>query len=470
MVTGLALLMTALMVGLNKPAHTDSIDDYLKAQKTAGHIPGLSIAVVQDGKVVKAQGYGLSNPAKKTPATADTVYQIGSLTKQFTAAAILTLAQQGKVGIDNPVSTYVEGIPAAWKPITVRELLNQTSGICSYTDALGDSQDGAAKDYTVSRIIALANTKPLGFTPGSQYAYSNTNYYLLGLVIEKVSGKSYADYMRLTFFGPLGMTQTRMYRPGLVLPTLAVGSLWDGTAVHVNTSVLSPALMFSAGGIVSTVTDLAKWDAALDGDALLNADSKRLLWTPPVLASGAATEYAGGWFVSSVKSHKLIWHNGATSMGFTGAIFKFPADKLTLIVLTNSLDIPGMQTRLPLYSLGLDLAKLYLPDLAKEEQGIPDTDPKTAALLKVVSAQIASGTLDKSLFTPAYQPVLTPEALQPLHDLLAPLGPITSLTLLRREPDGSAVYRARYGTRTVNWLIVVNKDYKISAILGRGAL
>jgi len=249
-----------------------------------------------------------------------------------------------------------------------------------------------------------------------------------------------------------------------VLPNLASGSLWDGKTMQSSSIAFSPTVDFGDGGIISTVIDLAKWNAALDGDTLLNADSKRLLWTPPTLASGTATQYASGWLVTSAAGHKLLWHNGATIAGFTGAIFKFPSDKLTLIVLTNSLDIPGTQTRLPLYSLGLGLAKLYLPDMAKEDQGIPDTDPKTATLLKTVSAQTASGTLDKSLFTPAFQAVLTPEAINPVHALLAPLGPLTSLVLLSRDSNGIAVYQAIYGTTVVNWQIAVDQDHKIALL------
>ena len=461
-----ALLMTAALALLRtaKTTNAAGVDDYLKAQMAAQHIPGLSVAVVQGGKVVKAQGYGLSDVAKKTPAGADTVYQIGSLTKQFTAAAILTLVQQGKIGIDDLASKYVDGTPAAWSAVTVRELLNQTTGIRNYREALVDTLGAAPKDYTAAQVIAMADAKPLLFTPGTQFAYSNTNYHLLGMIVEKASGKSYGDYMRLTFFGPLGMTHTQMARPGLALPNLAAGSLWDGKTMQGSSFAFSPTVDFGDGGIVSTVTDLAKWDAALNGDALLNAGSKRLLWTPPTLVSGAATQYASGWFAESVEGHPLLWHNGATIAGFTGAIFKFPADKLTLIVLTNSLDIPGTQTSIPLRSLGLGLAKLYLPDMAKEDQAIPDTDPQTAALLRTLSAQIASGTLDKSQFTPAFQAILTPAAVAPAHALLAHLGPLTSLMLLSRDSNGIAVYQAAYGTTVVNWQIAVDKDHKIALL------
>ena len=347
----------------------------------------------------------------------------------------------------------------------MRELLNQTSGIRNYREFIPDVlTGGAAKDYTAAQVIQMASTKPLLFAPGTQFAYSNTNYHLLGMIVEKASGKSYGDYLQQTFFGPLGMTATRMEHPGLTLPNLAVGSVWDGKTTQAFPIVFSPTINFGDGGVLSTVRDLIKWNAALDGEALLTPKSKRLLWTPPTLTGGAATEYASGWFSAPVQGHQLRWHNGATIAGFTGAIFKFPADKLTLIVLTNSLDVPSVQTSIPLYSLTLGLAKLYLHDAAKMDAGIPDTDPQTAALLKTALAQIASGKLELSQFTPKMQSLLVPSVVGPVHALLAPLGPLTSLTLIRRASDGSSRYRALYGTTTLDWLIVVDKDHKIAGL------
>ena len=446
--TALFGLTAALLTGLARVAHADSTNDYLKAQMAAQHIPGLSVAVVQNGRVVKTQGYGQADPAAKTAAAPDTVYQIGSLTKQFTAAAVLKLAEQGKIGLDDPVTRYLDGLPAAWKTITVRELLNQTSGIRNYREALALASDPAAavaKDYTAAQVIGLADEKPLLFAPGTQFAYSNTNYHLLGMIVEKVTDHSYGDYLQETFFGPLGMTETRMARPGAAVPNAASSRLWDGEALQPSPLVFSPTIDFGDGGILSSVTDLAKWSAALDGGALLSAGSKRLLWTPPTLASGSPTDYAAGWMRAEVRGHALLWHNGATLAGFTGAIFKFPADHLALVVLTNSFDIPGAQAGLPLYSLTLGLAKSFLPDLAKEDAAIPDPSAQTAALLRKVSAQIAAGTLDHSLFAPALQAALTSAAVDPAHALLAPLGPMTSLSLLRRTEGGIALYRARYG-------------------------
>ena len=447
-----------MLAALAVPVRADSVDDYLRTEMSRRHIPGLSVAVVRDGKVVKVQGYGLADVKAKTPASPETVYEIASLTKQFTAAAILTLAQQGKLGTEDPVSKYIPDTPEAWRGLTLRMLLNQTSGLPNY----GDGLDGAGwrKTYSEAAFVRLAAARPLHFPPGTRFEYSNTNYHLLGLVIEKAGGKAYGDYLHRTFWGPLGMTATRLY--GEAAPGKARGYLWDGRRVLPSRFQVSPTLQIGDSGVLSTVGDLAKWSAALDGDALLTPASKALLWTPPTLPSGASTRYAAGWIAALPDGRRLLWHNGALSTGFSGAFLRFPDDKLTVVALTNLLDLPGLQNSQPMYALTLGLARQALPGLAPPP--VADTDPQTAALLRVVSGQLARGALDKSLFSPAMQAVLTPEAVDPARALLAPLGELTALTLLRREADGTALYRAVYGGTVVNWQIAVDKDHKITGL------
>ena len=211
--------------------------------------------------------------------------------------------------------------------------------------------------------------------------------------------------------------------------------------------------------------DLVKWSAALDSDTLLSAASKRTLWTPPQVSGSTGYAYAAGGIVEKPRGHRLLWHNGETFSGFSSALFKFPDDKLTLIVLVNSLDLPALNKEAGMYALTLGLAKQYLPDLARPVAGIPDTAPQTTALVKTVITQLASGTLDKSPIAPAYSlMVLTPDALASTQAALAPLGPLSSLTLMSRTPDGTSVYRAVYGARAVAWTFVLNKDGKIAAL------
>jgi len=458
--TALALL-TAAWALTGQAAQADSADDYLQAQMAQRHIPGLSVAVVQGGKIVKMRGYGSASLAPARPVTPDTAFNIVSLSKQFTAAAVLKLAQDGRLGVDDEAARFVPGWPTAWKGITVRQLLNQTTGIPNFLDVI--PPDDYGKFYSTEDFLKAAASKPLLFAPGTRFAYSNTNYHLLALVVEKAGGRPYGDFLRDTFFGPLGMTHTRLDDASQTVPNRARGYEWDGTQYVLDTLVLHPSLNFGDRGILSTAPDLAKWNAALDGDGLLTPASKTVLWTPPTLPGGAQAPYAAGWMAQAVGGHRLLWHNGALPFSFSAALMRFPDDRLSVILLANSLK-PADLAGLPSYDLTLGLAKLYLPDLAKADAGIPDSDPQTAALVKTVSAQIAAGTLDPALFAPALRVALTPGAVAPAHALLAPLAPLTSLVLLGRDADGNALYRALYGPVAVRWLIAVDAGHKITAL------
>lgn len=463
--------MTAMMGSLAGAVRADSADDYLESEMSRRHIPGLSVAVMQDGKVVKSQGYGQASMELSTPATASTVYQVGSLTKQFTVAAILRLAQDGKINVDDKTAKYLDGLPASWKGITVRQLLNQTSGIPNYREGL--DMGALLKEYTAADILKMASAKPLLFPPGTLFNYSNTNYHLLGMIVEKVSGKPYGDFLQQRFFRLLGMAATRMDDPGAVVPNRARGCLWDGTALQNGVFTFSPTLTFGDDGVLSTVGDLVKWNAALDGDALLNPTSKALLWTPPALPGGAVTEYAGGWIAARVGGHALVWHNGATMAGFTGAIFRFSNDRLTLIVLSNSLDIPGLQIGQPMYALTLGLAKLYLPDLAKGETPIPDTEPQVTQILRQVLTDLAVGKADASHFTPDMSAALTPAVIAQTNGNLAPAGafkPDALALMSRAEENGLRVYRYRalYGETPVVWTVHLTKEGKIAGMVPQG--
>jgi D-alanyl-D-alanine carboxypeptidase len=459
MALALGLLVGTVM--LTGTARADNADDYVRAQMAQRHIPGLSVAVVQGGKVVKMRGYGSASLAPDRPVTPETVFNLASLTKQFTAAAILRLAQDGKLGVDDEAAHFVADWPAAWKGITVRQLLNQTTGIPNFLETI--PPDDYGKFYSTRDFLEAAASKPLLFAPGAQYAYSNTNYHLLALVVEKAGGRPYGAYLHDTFFGPLGMTHTRLDGSGPPGPDRARGYGWDGSRYVPDTLRLDPSLDFGDRGVLSTAPDLVKWDAALDGDGVLSSASKAVLWTPPALPGGAQTSYAAGWIAQTVGGHRLLWHNGVLPFSFSAALLRFPDDRLSVVLLANSLK-PADLLSLPAYSLTLGLAKLYLPDLAKADAGIPDSNPQTAALVRTVSAQIAAGKLDPGLFAPALRAALTPQAVAPARALLAPLGPLTSLALLARDAGGTSLYRALYGPIAVRWLIAVDAAHKITAL------
>ena len=312
------------------PARADRVDDYIKGEMDQHGIPGLALVIIQDGKAVKTAAYGLANLELNVPVKPETVFEIGSVTKQFTAAGILLLAQDGKLSVDDKLTAHLANVPSAWTNVTIRHLLTHTSGIKSYTGLDGFQ---LTKHLTQSQFIRAIGREPMEFAPGASWKYCNTGFSLLGYIIENVSGKNYWDFMSERIFQPLGMNATTNRLPGLIIPNRASG--YEQTnQVHINRDY-DLTEVFSAGAIASTVGDLAKWNAALDGDTLLNAASKEQMWTPAKLNDGKPTKYGLGWFVDTVEGHKNIGHGGSTS-GFSATIQRFPDDKLAVIILTNT--------------------------------------------------------------------------------------------------------------------------------------
>jgi D-alanyl-D-alanine carboxypeptidase len=323
-----ALAVPALLA--SSVARADRVDDYIKAEMESHRIPGLALVIMKDGKPVKTAAFGLANLELNVPVKPETVFEIGSITKQFTAAGILMLAQEGKLSLDDKISARLANTPSAWSNVTVRHLLSHTSGIKSYTGLDGFQ---LTRHLTQSQFIKAIGKEPMEFAPGESWKYCNTGFSLLGYIVENVSGKNYWDFMSERVFQPLGMNTTTNRLPGLVIPNRASG--YEQTNhMHINRD-FDLTEVFAAGAIASTVLDLAKWDTALDGESILTAASKQQAWTPTKLNSGKATKYGLGWFVDTVEGHKNIGHGGSTS-GFNATLQRFPDDKLAVIILTNT--------------------------------------------------------------------------------------------------------------------------------------
>jgi CubicO group peptidase (beta-lactamase class C family) len=311
-------------------ARADQVDKYLKSQMQQHRIPGLTLKIVRDGRAIKTAAYGLANVELNVPGKPETVFEIGSVTKQFTAAGILLLAQEGKLSVADKISQHLKDTPEAWANVTIRHLLTHTSGIKSYTGLDGFQ---LWRHLTQEQFIKAIGKEPMEFQPGDSWKYCNTGFSLLGYIIENVSGKNYWDFMGERVFQPLGMRATTNRRPSLIIPNRAAGyeqtnHLW----VNRDSDLTD---VFSAGAIASTVGDLAKWSAALDGDRLLIAASKAQMWTPVKLNDGKTRKYGFGWNVDAVEGHKNIGHGGSTS-GFSASIQRFPDDRLAVIILTNT--------------------------------------------------------------------------------------------------------------------------------------
>nr|MBA3240428.1 beta-lactamase family protein [Acidobacteriota bacterium] len=330
------------------PARADRVDDYVREQMRLRHVPGLALVVVRDGKVVKERGYGLASVELGVPATPDTVFEIGSVSKQLTAAAIMLLVEEGKLSLDDRIAKHLPETPEGWSAITVRHLLTHTSGIKNYTGLAGfELTERLKRDEFIKRI----GVHPLAFEPGSAHSYGNTNYNLLGYIIEAASGRTYWEFMRERIFRPLGMSATTDRDPRYVLKNRAAGYEWEDGALVGRDYDLTD--VFSAGAIVSTVRDLVKWDAALGGERLLKKSSLERIWTPTRLNDGREHPYALGWYVETLRGHRRVRHNGQTA-GFAASFARYHEDRLTVIVLCN-LGTNGLAGR-----INQGVAKLYV--------------------------------------------------------------------------------------------------------------
>lgn len=353
------LLALIILIVAAVIAHADKVDDFVKAEMQRQHISGVSIAIVKDGKIIKAEGYGLANVELNIPARPETVYQIGSVSKQLVAAGILLLMQEGKLSLDDKLSKFLDGTPETWKEITVRHLLTHTSGIIR--EAPGFHPHKIQDD---AEVIKTAYPLPLRFAPGEKWEYCNVGYFSLAEIIRKVSGKPWGDYLNDKLFQPLGMNATRTTTTTEIVPNRADGYVWrDGK--YRNADIFFA--LRPSGAFLSTVLDLAKWDAALYSDQLFKPATREQMWTPVKLNSGAAHPYGFGWELDAVNGHKRV-HHGGSLPGFRAMLARYPDDKLTVIVLTNADNAnPG--------AIALGIAETYIPGLFPQRT-VAKVDPK----------------------------------------------------------------------------------------------
>ena len=306
--------------------------DSLFAAYAGDSVPGASVVVIQDGQVIIRRAYGMADLEGRIAATPETDYRLASVSKQFTAMAVMLLAQDGKLRYDQPVRDFLPELPPATRAVTVRHLLNHTSGLVDYEDLIPESRTEQLDDQDV--LTLLASKDSLYFPAGTQYRYSNSGYVLLGIIVSRVTPLSFPDFLDERIFARLGMTASVAHVEGLdTIPERAYGySPRGGSFEQTDQSVTSATL--GDGGIYTTVDDMVHWDQALDGTKLVDAATLQLATTPPALPGGATTEYGFGWFIDTYRGANRWRHTGETS-GFRNAIQRFPDRRLTVIVLTN---------------------------------------------------------------------------------------------------------------------------------------
>jgi CubicO group peptidase (beta-lactamase class C family) len=313
------------------PANGQTVDS-LMSRYDHPDGPGGSVVVIHDGAVAYMHSYGLADVEAREPATPETDYRLASLTKQFTATAIMLLAKDGRLSYDQKVIDLLPGFPAYARDVTVRQLLTHTSGLWAYEDFVPDSATVQVHDRDVLQLIGRADSTY--FPPGSAFRYSNTGYALLSLIVERVSGEPFATFLHDRIFEPLGMDSTVAFQDGIsTVPRRAYGYSRRGDR-FVRTDQSSTSAVLGDGGIYTSVSDLVKWDHALEAHTLVGAQARTLSWTPAVLTDGEKTSYGFGWFVDEDRGRPRLTHNGETR-GFTNAIIRYPDQRLTVIVLTN---------------------------------------------------------------------------------------------------------------------------------------
>lgn len=310
---------------------TAKVDEYMNAAVKVDGFSG-SILVARDGKPIVSRGYAMANIELGVPNSPETVFRLGSVTKQFTALAIMMLAERGKLNVNDSACKYLADCPAAWQPITIKNLLTHTSGIANYTD-FPDFAKTTILPTTNTGMIAALRDKPLDFTPGEKFNYSNSGYFLLGAIIERVSGKPYADFLQENIFAPLGMKQTGYDVSARIIKNRAAGYVRQ-SGEFLNASYMDMTVPGAAGALYSTVGDLLAWDQALYTEKLVSRKTLDEIFTP--FKNG----YGYGWGIGKQFEHREISHGGGI-YGFATEIARFPDDKLTLVVLSNVQGAPA---------------------------------------------------------------------------------------------------------------------------------
>jgi CubicO group peptidase (beta-lactamase class C family) len=443
----------------------DKIDQYVTAEMRRQHIPGLALGIYRRGDITRAQGYGLANLELNVLVKPESIFQSGSIGKQFAATAIMMLVEEGKVNLDDSITKYFTRAPEIWKPIKVKNLLSHTSGIAEYESG-PLIKPGAPfylrLDFTEDQLFDKVAALPMDFQPGEKWRYTNTNYLLLGMLIRKVTGQFYCDFLADRIFKPLGMNATRIISEEDIVPNRTSGyRLVKGE--WKNQEWVSPTFNSTAdGALYFNVIDLAKWDAALYTEKLIKKSSLDQMWTPFPLNDGKPNpaNYGFAWSIDSINGHRVIQHGGAWQ-GFTTFIARYVDDGLTVVVLTN-LDAghsnPG--------KIAHAVAGLYDDRLTPPvPKAIEDKEPRVTAFVRETVERIRNGNADPEAFTPEARTESFSEGIQDMQLYLKEAGPVRNVEQIERKEEGEfRIYRYRLTGADSSCLLNVrlNKDGKIA--------
>jgi CubicO group peptidase (beta-lactamase class C family) len=451
----LALLL-ALLAGCASTSQPTpgAVESVVSAEMTAQRVPGVAVAVIRNGQVLKASGFGLSNLEHAVPVTRSSLFQSGSLGKQFTAVALMLQVEDGKLALDDPIVRFFPEAPPSWKPITVRHLLTHTSGIPDYDEHTLDYR----KDYTEEELSRLAFALPLEFTAGARWNYSNTGYVLLGILVGKVSGKFYGDVLRERVFVPLGMKTAQVISEEDIVPHRAAGYRLVGDTLK-NQEWVAPRLNTTAdGSLYLSLDDWLVWEQALRQRAVLKPASWQQIFTPVRLNSGRTYPYGFGWSLSDGRGPAKYGYEGEWQ-GFTTAFLHLIDSDLSVIVLCNLAGANPMR-------MAELIAQVYLPSIKPAALTVlPDPDPPLAERVRALVEATASGRLQESSFEYLRGGFSQKEAAAHAK-MLEGLGPVQRVELLERYALGDDTvvnYRVRLGSRLFQVRLTVNPSGRFSS-------
>lgn len=334
------------------------VDAYMRAAVANDQFTG-AVLIARDGKPLVDTAYGMASYELGVSKTPRTVFHIASMTKQFTAMAIMQLRDRGKLQVDDPICTYLADCPPAWKPVTIRHLLTHTSGIANVSSLPAWDDDLSVKHYSRAGFVNLFRALPLRFAPGEKYEYSNSGYFLLGLIVERTSGMGFGDYLKANIFAPLGMSHSGYDDNRAVVPGAASGYYSRGSG-FITATYVDPSTRLGDTGIVSTTGDLLRWDQALYTDRLVSRRTLDEIFTP------YRNGYGYGWEIGTRFGRKTLAHSGSDG-GFSSYILRFPDDRVTVVILGNGDRMSAARTAVDLAAIVLGAPyKMPAPQLRDE--------------------------------------------------------------------------------------------------------
>lgn len=412
------------------------VDSIAAAVLASTGVPSATVAVVTHGQLAYAQAYGTARLEPRVAATPDMRYGIGSISKQFTAASVLLLQQDGKLSVDDPVSKYIPGLTRG-NEVTIRELLSHTSGYQDFwpQDYVPPAME---KAITPQGILDHWAKQPLDFDPGTQWQYSNTNYEIAALIVEKVSGKPFFQFVRTRILDPLGISSAVDFDAKGPTSVEPVGYMRYGLGPLRPAISTGPGWMYGAGELALTARDLARWDIAMIDQSLLKPESYRAMETAVLLKNGVSSDYGLGVDVSMTAGHRTIEHSGEVA-GFTAENIVYPDDSAAVIVLTNQDAAPASTA----IAAGIGRALFTSEDA--------NTHSRTARA-RAIFEGLQQGRIDRSLLTPDASAYFSAQALSDFQSTLAPLGAPTEFEQTGQHPRGGMLersYRVKAGGKTL---------------------